>query len=958
MATNAQINETQIKDGSISDTQLSPGAGISYNKLNILNSIKNADIASSAAIAYSKLNLAGGIVNSDIANGATITYSKLNLTGGIVNNDIATGASIDAAKIGGGNISNIEFGYLEGVTANIQDQLNVLSGGGGVYNHSIVVVTNALGNLTSSTITTTELGYLYGVTSSIQTQLNAKEATISAGTSSQYWRGDKTWQTLNTSAVAEGTNLYYTDVRADARITAQKGYANGLATLDSSGLIPSAQLPAIAITNTYVVASQAAMLALTAQTGDIAVRSDENKSYVLAGTDPTVLGDWQALLTPTDSVLSVNGQTGSVSLTTTDISEGSNLYYTSTRFNTAFSGKSTTDLSEGTNLYYTNARGIGSTLTGYTSGAGTVSSTDTILQAIQKLNGNSLLLAPLASPSFTGDVSNSGRLVLSGNNSFTAASNNVYLYHSTVNGLVIYGQGSSYDVIVGSYNGSTAFAIPTGTANTQFFGVIQPNTNDACALGTTTSSWSDLFLASGGVINWNNGNYTVTHSAGLLTFSSALTVSGATTHTGTTALQDTVTIAANKQIVSSASTSYNYLDISNASGNLIASSRGSIFLDIDADDNSTSNVLFVRFNGSAYTSIFEEDGSLTLGTTAKTGSYALYSGAISVMNNGRLTVNNTNQSTTLTNFTQSITNSGILINTSYTVNAYTAGLFWATTNDNASLPKAGIFMKETGLGTTIFIGTSNNYAAGITSSISIDQNGSIGVQSVSANTYIALGVTGSTTGYTLFNGSTSGSVTLSVAAAAGTWTMKLPTSAGTSGYFLQTDGSGNTTWAAASGGTSTSATLFTGTATGSFNNVTTTTIVPSGTGSMTMAANYLTAGKTIRIKFNGQFAGSGTGSFIIKIGSTTIMTISSITGVNGYGFTCEATITCNTTGATGTVMAYSNVSAYTSSSGVGFFAGTSSVTIDTTSSQVLDVQTTMSSTLTASIYTFSVEALN
>jgi len=38
------------------------------------------------------------------------------------------------------------------------------------------------------------------------------------------------------------------------------------------------------------------------------------------------------------------------------LSEGSNLYWTTARFNTAFSGKSTADLSEGVNLYYTAAR--------------------------------------------------------------------------------------------------------------------------------------------------------------------------------------------------------------------------------------------------------------------------------------------------------------------------------------------------------------------------------------------------------------------------------------------------------------------------------------------------------------------------------------------------------------------------------------------------------------------------
>lgn len=49
-----------------------------------------------------------------------------------------------------------------------------------------------------------------------------------------------------------------------------------------------------------------------------------------------------------------------------------------------------------------NAPVIAKVLTGYSSGAGTVASTDTILQAFQKLNGNDGLKAPLASPTLTG----------------------------------------------------------------------------------------------------------------------------------------------------------------------------------------------------------------------------------------------------------------------------------------------------------------------------------------------------------------------------------------------------------------------------------------------------------------------------------------------------------------------------------------------------------------------------
>ena len=46
---------------------------------------------------------------------------------------------------------------------------------------------------------------------------------------------------------------------------------------------------------------------------------------------------------------------------------------------------------------------------------------------------------------------------------------------------------------------------------------LTPGTSDGTALGTTSLMWSDLFLASGAVINFNNGNVTMTHSADTLT---------------------------------------------------------------------------------------------------------------------------------------------------------------------------------------------------------------------------------------------------------------------------------------------------------------------------------------------------------------------------------------------------------------------------------------------------------
>lgn len=69
----------------------------------------------------------------------------------------------------------------------------------------------------------------------LQSALNAKEPTISPGTTAQYWRGDKSWQTLNTTAVTEGTNLYYTDARARAAVSA----GTGISYSSSTGVIAS-----------------------------------------------------------------------------------------------------------------------------------------------------------------------------------------------------------------------------------------------------------------------------------------------------------------------------------------------------------------------------------------------------------------------------------------------------------------------------------------------------------------------------------------------------------------------------------------------------------------------------------------------------------------------------------------------------------------------------------------------
>jgi hypothetical protein len=93
----------------------------------------------------------------------------------------------------------------------------------------------------------------------------------------------------------------------------QRGAANGVATLGADSKIPGAQLPALAIGETFTAASQAAMLALAAQRGDVAVRTDLDPDgfFLLTSDSPTTLADWVQITAP-GAVVSVNGQTGAV----------------------------------------------------------------------------------------------------------------------------------------------------------------------------------------------------------------------------------------------------------------------------------------------------------------------------------------------------------------------------------------------------------------------------------------------------------------------------------------------------------------------------------------------------------------------------------------------------------------------------------------------------------------------
>jgi len=118
------------------------------------------------------------------------------------------------------------------------------------------------------------------------------------------------------------------------------------------------------------------------------------------------------------------------------------------------------------------------------------------------------------------------------------------LYVGTVNikstGTINFGAGDA--ILTHSSNTLTLsggdLVAPNITAETAFL----PDANDGAALGTTALQFSDLFLAEGGVINWDNGDATLTQSGNDVTLAGASLTARVKPRTGGTTSSATPTI--------------------------------------------------------------------------------------------------------------------------------------------------------------------------------------------------------------------------------------------------------------------------------------------------------------------------------------------------------------------------------------------------------------------------------
>ena len=231
--------------------------------------------------------------------------------------------------------------------------------------------------LTLDPYTTTDLtegNNLYYTQARFDSALSDKStANLSEGSNLYYTqaRFDSALGDKSTTDVSEGTNLYYTDARVRSAI----GVSGDLSYDSSTGILSvdveqvysksnfdsdlgdasTTDLPEGA--NLYYTDSRADAR-ITASNTDALSEGSANLYYTQGRFNTAFTGKSTTDLSEGNNLYYTDSRFGTAfgSKSTTDLSEGNKLFYTQTRFNTAFTGKSTTDLSEGSNLYYTQAR--------------------------------------------------------------------------------------------------------------------------------------------------------------------------------------------------------------------------------------------------------------------------------------------------------------------------------------------------------------------------------------------------------------------------------------------------------------------------------------------------------------------------------------------------------------------------------------------------------------------------
>jgi hypothetical protein len=161
------------------------------------------------------------------------------------------------------------------------------------------------------------------------------------------------------------------------------------------------------------------------------------------------------------------------------------------------------------------------------------------------------------------------------------------LASKTLTAPVIAGATSSGSTAIDFSGNSGAFKSSTGVntfggSNHIFAAKLEPASDDGAALGSTSKNFSDLFLASGAVVNFANSNVVVTHSSGILTMGTGeLRITTAGTNAASVPTLGSTSTLTNKTltapVINGATSASGDFDLSGSSGTFKSSTGVNTF---------------------------------------------------------------------------------------------------------------------------------------------------------------------------------------------------------------------------------------------------------------------------------------------------------------------------------------------------------------------------------------------
>ena len=262
--------------------------------------------------------------------------------------------------------------------------------------------------------------------------------------------GTMSTQNANNVAITGGT---MSSVAITGYIpTTEKGVANGVATLDSGGTVPISQLPAavlgaLSYQGTWNASTNTPTLTSSVGTKGYYYVVNVAGSTNLNGITDWVVGDWAVFngsiwqkVDNTDAVTSVNGYTGTVVLTTTDVAEGTNQYFTTARARTSVSAGTGISYDSGTGVITNSSPSLGGDV------VGPASSTDNAIARFDTTTGK-LLQNSVVTVGDTGAVT--GITTLSASTSVTTP----IVQASNSGGLALKNSGGTTQMSVGAGGG-------------------------------------------------------------------------------------------------------------------------------------------------------------------------------------------------------------------------------------------------------------------------------------------------------------------------------------------------------------------------------------------------------------------------------------------------------------------------------------------------------------------------